>query len=95
MKQPAVYILASARNGTLYVGVTSDLVKRVAQHRGGEFWRFYEEVRCAQAGAVRARIAGAALPGANPEHAIEHTTRRNPGATAASSRGFALFDRKV
>ena len=32
-KQPAVYILASARNGTLYVGVTSDLVKRIWQHR--------------------------------------------------------------
>ena len=32
-KQPAVYILASRRNGTLYIGVTSDLVKRVWQHR--------------------------------------------------------------
>ena len=32
-KQPAVYILASGRNGTLYVGVTSDLVKRCWQHR--------------------------------------------------------------
>jgi len=32
-KQPAVYILASTRNGTLYIGVTSDLVKRVWQHR--------------------------------------------------------------
>lgn len=33
MKQPAVYILASKRNGTLYVGVTSDLTARVWQHR--------------------------------------------------------------
>ena len=33
MKQPAVYILASERNGTLYVGVTSDLVGRTWQHR--------------------------------------------------------------
>lgn len=32
-KQPAVYILASKRNGTLYTGVTSDLTKRVWQHR--------------------------------------------------------------
>lgn len=33
MKQPAVYILASKRNGTLYVGVTSDLPKRIWQHQ--------------------------------------------------------------
>ncbi len=33
--QPAVYIMASARNGTLYVGVTSNLVQRVWQHREG------------------------------------------------------------
>ena len=32
-RQPCVYILASKRNGTLYVGVTSDLRKRVWQHR--------------------------------------------------------------
>ena len=32
-RQPAVYILASRRNGTLYVGVTSDLVKRIWHHR--------------------------------------------------------------
>ena len=31
--QPAVYILASDRNGTLYIGVTSDLVGRTWQHR--------------------------------------------------------------
>jgi putative endonuclease len=32
-KTPCVYILASQRNGTLYIGVTSDLLKRVWQHR--------------------------------------------------------------
>jgi len=30
-----VYVLASERNGTLYVGVTSDLIKRVQEHREG------------------------------------------------------------
>ena len=33
MKQPAVYILASKRNGTLYIGVTSNLVKRIWEHK--------------------------------------------------------------
>ncbi|AKH36638.1 GIY-YIG nuclease [Nitrosomonas communis] len=31
--QPCVYMLASRRNGTLYVGVTSNLVKRVWEHK--------------------------------------------------------------
>jgi putative endonuclease len=35
VKQPCVYVLASKRNGTLYVGVTSDLVKRVWEHKNG------------------------------------------------------------
>ena len=33
MKQPAVYVLATYKRGTLYVGVTSNLVKRVWQHK--------------------------------------------------------------
>ena len=32
-KQPCVYLLASERNGTLYVGVTSNLVKRIWEHK--------------------------------------------------------------
>ena len=33
MKQPAIYLLASKRNGTLYVGVTSNLIQRIWQHK--------------------------------------------------------------
>lgn len=32
-KQPAVYVLASKRNGTLYIGVTSNLQKRGWEHK--------------------------------------------------------------
>jgi putative endonuclease len=35
MRTPCVYLLASRRNGTLYVGVTSDLLGRMWLHRQG------------------------------------------------------------
>ncbi|OYY64861.1 GIY-YIG nuclease family protein [Sphingomonas sp. 28-62-11] len=35
-KQPCTYILASGPFGTIYIGVTSDLVARLHQHRSGE-----------------------------------------------------------
>jgi putative endonuclease len=34
-RQPCVYILASGHYGTLYIGVTSDLMARLEQHRNG------------------------------------------------------------
>jgi putative endonuclease len=35
MKQPCTYVLASQRNGTLYIGVTSDIYGRMAEHKQG------------------------------------------------------------
>ena len=35
-RQPCVYILASGYHGTLYIGVTSNLMQRIHQHRSGE-----------------------------------------------------------
>lgn len=42
---PCVYILASAPRGTLYIGVTSDPVKRVWQHRNDEAEGFTRRCR--------------------------------------------------
>jgi putative endonuclease len=33
MKQPTVYILTNKKNGTLYIGVTSNLIQRIWQHK--------------------------------------------------------------
>jgi putative endonuclease len=48
VKQPAVYIMANQRNGTLYTGVTSDLVQRVWQHREGVADGFTKRYGCKQ-----------------------------------------------
>ena len=32
-KKPCVYLLASSKKGTLYIGVTSDLIKRIWEHK--------------------------------------------------------------
>jgi putative endonuclease len=41
-----VYIMASQRNGTLYIGVTSNLVQRVYQHRNGLIDGFTKKYGC-------------------------------------------------
>ena len=43
MKQFCVYLLASGKNGTLYCGVTSDLTKRVWEHKQGVVAGFTEK----------------------------------------------------
>lgn len=42
MRNPTVYILASQRNGTFYIGVTSDLVRRIWEHRNNVVQGFTE-----------------------------------------------------
>ncbi|MCA8928458.1 MAG: GIY-YIG nuclease family protein [Alphaproteobacteria bacterium] len=46
MKQPAVYIMASRRNGTLYTGVTGSLRQRIWQHREGVTPGFTKQHNC-------------------------------------------------
>ena len=46
MKAGYVYIMASGRNGTLYIGVTNDLVKRASEHRNGVVAGFTRKYKC-------------------------------------------------
>jgi predicted GIY-YIG superfamily endonuclease len=46
MKQPCVYIMTNRRNGTLHVGVTSDLPKRAHDHREGVVAGFTRKYGC-------------------------------------------------
>lgn len=47
MNKPGyVYIMASQQNGTVYIGVTGDLVKRVYQHRNGLIEGFTKKYGC-------------------------------------------------
>jgi predicted GIY-YIG superfamily endonuclease len=47
-RHPAIYILTNKRNGTLYTGVTSDLIKRVYQHKHAEVDGFTKRYDCKQ-----------------------------------------------
>ncbi len=46
MKQPCVYIVTNKRNGTLYVGVTSNMPRRAYEHRGGLVPGFSRKYGC-------------------------------------------------
>ena len=46
MKQPCVYIVASGRNGTLYVGVTGNLPRRAFEHREALLPGFSKKYGC-------------------------------------------------
>ncbi len=46
MKQAAVYIVANKKNGTLYTGVTSNLIKRIYEHKKSIFDGFTKKYGC-------------------------------------------------
>jgi putative endonuclease len=46
MKQPAIYIMSNKENGTLYIGVTSDLVKRIYEHKSNIACDFTKRYNC-------------------------------------------------
>ncbi len=43
MKSPCVYLLASKKNGTLYIGVTSNLIQRIWQHKNKQVESFTQK----------------------------------------------------
>ncbi|OGT24934.1 MAG: hypothetical protein A3I12_06855 [Gammaproteobacteria bacterium RIFCSPLOWO2_02_FULL_38_11] len=45
-REPMVYIMTNKRNGTLYTGVTSNLIARVYQHKEGVFDGFSKRYNC-------------------------------------------------
>ena len=47
-KKPCVYLLASSKRGTLYIGVTSDLVKRVWEHKNDQVEGFSNKYKVHQ-----------------------------------------------
>ena len=46
MKQPAIYIMANKRNGTLYTGVTYNLLQRISQHKNNVIEGFTYQYGC-------------------------------------------------
>ena|SRR3989338_3599110 len=45
-RQPAVYIMANRRNGTIYTGVTSNLLKRIYEHKFADIESFTKKYGC-------------------------------------------------
>jgi putative endonuclease len=45
-RKPTIYIMANKRNGTLYTGLTSDLIKRVYEHKHAETDGFTKRYGC-------------------------------------------------
>ncbi|WP_347812948.1 GIY-YIG nuclease family protein [Novosphingobium sp. ST904] len=79
---PGVYILASACNGTLYTGTTSNLIQRIAQHRSEYFGGFSY--------CYGTKLLVWFEAHATMEHAIQRErsgSRKEPGLEAPAGRG--------
>ena len=46
MLKPAIYLLANAKNGAIYLGVTGDLVRRIYQHKNAQLDGFSKKYGC-------------------------------------------------
>ncbi len=46
MKHPAVYIMTNKKNGTIYIGVTTNLLQRAYQHKEGRMEGFTKKYGC-------------------------------------------------
>lgn len=85
MKEPAIYIMANKRNGTLYTGVTSNLIQRVYQHKnrimkgftsryGCKIFVYYELFDDMENAVIREKL----LKGASKKKKLELIDLMNP-----------------
>jgi len=82
MKHPVVYMMASRRNGTLYVGVTSNIGRRAFEHRTGAIEGFTKRYGC--------RL----LVGVEPHERIDKAIAREKQIKSGSRRNkLALIER--
>jgi putative endonuclease len=95
MKQPAVYMMTSRRNGTLYIGVTSNLPQRVWQHRTGVIRGFTKQYGCKRL--VWYELHSTMLDGITREKQIKGGSRRKKLALIESTNSTwrDLFDELI
>ena len=86
MREGFVYILTNRKSGVLYIGVTSDLAKRVEQHRTGSVPGFAKKYQCRRLvwfevfdNIHDARIVERRLKAWKRDWKIELIERANPG----------------
>ena len=74
-KQPAIYIVANEKNGTLYTGVTSDLIKRIYQHKHNHADGFSKRYDCKRL--VYYELYGTMIDAITREKQIKAGSRKN------------------